>query len=65
MSATILVVDDIQANRKLLQAKLGHEYFQVITAANGQEAVDMAREASPDIILLDVMMPVMDGFEAC
>ena len=65
MSATILVVDDIQANRKLLQAKLGHEYFQVITAANGQEAVDMAREAGPDIILLDVMMPVMDGFEAC
>ena len=65
MSARVLVVDDILANRKLLQAKLSHEYFEVITASNGQEAVDMAREQHPDIILLDVMMPVMDGFEAC
>jgi len=65
VSARVLVVDDILANRKLLQAKLSHEYFEVITASNGQEAVDMAREQHPDIILLDVMMPVMDGFEAC
>lgn len=65
MSARVLVVDDIQANRKLLQAKLSHEYFQVATASNGQEAVDLARATLPDIILLDVMMPVMDGFEAC
>ena len=65
MSARVLVVDDISANRKLLQAKLSHEYFEVITASNGQEAIDMAREQRPDIILLDVMMPVMDGFEAC
>lgn len=65
MSARVLVVDDIEANRKLLQAKLSHEYFQVTTACNGQEAVDLARATLPDIILLDVMMPVMDGFTAC
>ncbi|MAT34472.1 MAG: PleD family two-component system response regulator [Ponticaulis sp.] len=65
MSAKVLVVDDILANRKLLQAKLSHEYFEVITASNGKEAIEAAREHSPDIILLDVMMPVMDGFEAC
>lgn len=65
MSARVLVVDDILANRKLLQAKLCHEYFEVITASNGQEAIDVARSQHPDIILLDVMMPVMDGFEAC
>ncbi|MFC6199637.1 PleD family two-component system response regulator [Ponticaulis profundi] len=65
MSAHVLVADDILANRKLLQAKLSHEYFQVSTACNGQEAVDLARALQPDIILLDVMMPVMDGFEAC
>ncbi|MAP94145.1 MAG: PleD family two-component system response regulator [Ponticaulis sp.] len=65
MSSRVLVVDDILANRKLLQAKLSHEYFQVVTASNGEEALEVARTQHPDIILLDVMMPVMDGFEAC
>ncbi len=65
MSARVLVVDDIQANRKLLQAKLSHEYYHVLTATNGEEAIAAARSQSPDIILLDVMMPIMDGFEAC
>lgn len=65
MSARVLVVDDIEANRRLLQAKLSHEYYQVLTATNGQEAVDLAKSELPDIILLDVMMPGMDGFEAC
>lgn len=65
MSARVLVVDDIEANRKLLKAKLTHEYYQVSTASNGKEAVDVARSTQPDIILLDVSMPVMDGFEAC
>ena len=65
MSARVLVVDDILANRKLLQAKLSHEYYEVITASNGQEAIDVAKAQHPDIILLDVMMPVMDGFQAC
>ena len=65
MSARVLVADDILANRKLLQAKLSHEYYQVSMASDGREAVELARSTQPDIILLDVMMPVMDGFEAC
>ncbi|WP_018996069.1 PleD family two-component system response regulator [Hirschia maritima] len=65
MSARVLVVDDIEANRKLLCAKLAHEYFQVTTAVDGMDAIDKAIATEPDIILLDVMMPRMDGFEAC
>lgn len=65
MSARVLVVDDIEANRKLLCAKLAHEYFQVTTAVDGLDAIDKAIATEPDIILLDVMMPRMDGFEAC
>jgi len=65
MSARILVVDDIKANVKLLEAKLKAEYYDVLTAADGEEALAMIQEASPDIVLLDVMMPGMDGFEVC
>lgn len=65
MSARVLVVDDVEANRKLLCAKLAHEYFQVTTAVDGLDAIDKAIATEPDIILLDVMMPRMDGFEAC
>lgn len=65
MSARVLVVDDIEANRKLLQAKLAHQYFQVTTAVDGIDALDKANAIEPDIILLDVMMPRMDGYEAC
>lgn len=65
MSARILVVDDMLPNVKLLEAKLTKEYYEVITAHNGREALEKARAESPDIILLDVMMPEMDGFETC
>lgn len=65
MTARVLVVDDIPANVKLLEAKLTAEFFDVITANNGQAAIDIAAKEQPDIILLDVMMPVMDGFDAC
>ena len=65
MTALILVVDDLEPNVKLLEAKLTNEYYDVITASNGFEAIEQAKEHSPDIILLDVMMPEMDGFEAC
>ena len=65
MSARILVVYDIAANVKLLEAKLSAEYYIVLTASNGFEALDVARAEQPDLILLDVMMPKMDGFEAC
>ncbi|MGE0408212.1 MAG: PleD family two-component system response regulator [Amphiplicatus sp.] len=65
MTARVLVVDDLEPNVKLLEAKLRAEYFDVIGAFSGQEAVDRAKDDQPDIILLDVMMPGMDGFEAC
>jgi len=65
MTARVLVVDDSAANRKLLEARLQDEYFEVLGAASGAEAITLAQRWSPDIILLDVLMPVMDGFEAC
>jgi two-component system cell cycle response regulator len=65
MSARILVVDDVEVNVRLLEAKLSSEYFTVITASGGAEALRLARSEHPDIILLDVMMPEMDGFEVC
>ncbi len=65
MTARVLVVDDLEPNVKLLEAKLRAEYFDVLTAFSGKEAVELAKSDQPDIILLDVMMPGMDGFEAC
>jgi len=65
MSARILVVDDVDVNIKLLEAKLASEYFNVISANNGETALKIAQDERPDLILLDVMMPRMDGFEVC
>jgi two-component system cell cycle response regulator len=65
MVARILVVDDIEANVRLLEAKLSAEYYEVMTAYDGPTALALAAAESPDIILLDVMMPGMDGFEVC
>ena len=65
MTARVLVVDDILSNVKLLEAKLSAEYFEVMTAFNGLECLARMEEAIPDIVLLDVMMPGMDGFEVC
>lgn len=65
MSARVLVVDDILPNVKLLEAKLASEYYDVLTATSGPEALEKVRVDSPDIVLLDVMMPGMDGFEVC
>lgn len=65
MSARVLVVDDILPNVKLLEAKLASEYYEVLTATSGLEALEKVRTESPDIVLLDVMMPGMDGFEVC
>ncbi|HZD26634.1 MAG TPA: PleD family two-component system response regulator [Alphaproteobacteria bacterium] len=65
MSARILVVDDLLPNVKLLEAKLAREYFDVRTAMNGRDALEAVEREKPDIVLLDVMMPEMDGFEVC
>lgn len=65
MSARILVVDDVIPNVKILEAKLSVEYYDVISAYNGPDALEIAFETPPDLILLDVMMPQMDGFEVC
>jgi two-component system cell cycle response regulator len=65
MSARILVVDDIEANVRLLQAKLEAEYYEVLTAPDGPTALAIAAAEKPDIVLLDVMMPGMDGFSVC
>ncbi|MFI4983803.1 MAG: PleD family two-component system response regulator [Rickettsiales bacterium] len=64
MTARVLVVDDIDFNVKLLDTKLKQEYYNVFTAFNGKEAIQKAKEVQPDIILMDIMMPEMDGFEA-
>jgi len=65
VSARILVVDDVPANVKLLEARLSAEYFQVMTASSGADALKICERGECDMILLDVMMPDMDGFEAC
>ena len=65
MSARILVVDDIESNVRLLQAKLSAEYYEVLTASDGPTALAIAASERPDIVLLDVMMPGMDGFDVC
>jgi two-component system cell cycle response regulator len=65
MSARILVVDDVPANVRLLEAILSAEYFQVLTALDGPSALECAEGQSPDLILTDIMMPGMDGFELC
>ncbi len=65
MTARVLVVDDIKANVKLLEARLSAEYFEILTAYSGPEALEICQVERVDIILLDVMMPGMDGFEVC
>ena len=65
MTARILVVDDIPANVKLLEVRLLAEYFEVLTATSGPDALETCENGKVDVVLLDVMMPDMDGFEVC
>ncbi|MCW8861615.1 MAG: PleD family two-component system response regulator, partial [Rhodospirillales bacterium] len=65
MTARILVVDDMLPSVKMLAAKLSGEYYEVLTAMDGPSALDIIKEKQPDLILLDVMMPGMDGYEVC
>jgi two-component system cell cycle response regulator len=65
MTARVLVVDDVRSNIKLLQTRLSLEYFEVLTATNGPDAIAICEKSGCDIVLLDVKMPGMDGFEVC
>src|SRR5260370_26483167 len=65
MTARVLIVDDVELNVRLLVRKLTDEYFEVFPAFNGADALKLAEAELPDIILLDAMMPGMDGFEVC
>jgi two-component system OmpR family response regulator len=62
---TLLLVDDEENLRTMLAAALAHSGFKVETAANGRDALARTKELGPDLILLDVMMPDLDGFEVC
>jgi DNA-binding response OmpR family regulator len=64
VSVKILAVDDEDDVRRLIQIKLQKEGFEVLTAANGLEGFEKARDEHPDVVLLDVMMPKMDGYTA-
>lgn len=65
MTARILIVDDIAAYTRLLQAKLSAEYYQVAVAHDGETALELTLSWQPDLVLLDVMMPGIDGYETC
>ncbi|HKD76637.1 MAG TPA: response regulator transcription factor, partial [Ktedonobacterales bacterium] len=62
---TVMVVDDDPQMQRLVVRNLQLEGYATVTAGNGQEGVDRVREQTPDLILMDVMMPKMDGFTAC
>jgi two-component system, cell cycle response regulator len=65
MTARILVVDDVPANIKLLEARLLADYFEVLTATDGAQALEICGRTHVDLVLLDIMMPEVDGFEVC
>lgn len=65
MTGRVLVVDDLFPNLRLLEARLSAEYYEVVTATNGPDALAICQQGLCDLVLLDVMMPGMDGFEVC
>jgi two-component system alkaline phosphatase synthesis response regulator PhoP len=64
-SSRVLIADDIQQNRELLEAYLVDEGYQILMAADGQQTMQMVAQHQPDLILLDIMMPRMSGYEVC
>ena len=65
MNEKILIVDDEPRYVRLMEANLNTEGFQVVKGFNGQQAVDLVAEHKPDLVILDIMMPILDGFKAC
>jgi two-component system cell cycle response regulator DivK len=64
MTKTILVVEDQEDNRQILRDLLGASDYELVEAENGQEALDAVARKKPDLILMDIQLPVMDGYEA-
>lgn len=65
MTSIVLVVDDEDMTRKLLRLMLERDGFTILEAEDGQQALEVIAESKPDIVILDVMMPNMDGFTTC
>jgi len=61
----VLLVDDDEGLRRLIRTTLGTEHFELLQAVDGEEALQIARQQHPDLVLLDVNMPKLDGFEVC
>lgn len=64
-SSRVLIADDIQQNRELLEAYLADEGYEILMAADGHQTMQMVEQHQPDLILLDIMMPRMSGYEVC
>ena len=64
-SSRVLIADDIQQNRELLEAYLADEGYEILMASDGQQTMQMVDQQQPDLILLDIMMPRMSGYEVC
>lgn len=64
-SSRVLIADDIQQNRELLEAYLADEGYEMLMASDGQQTMQMVEQHQPDLILLDIMMPRMSGYEVC
>ena len=65
VASIILIADDNQQNRELLEAYLSEEGYEITMAVDGQETLDQVAENQPDIVLLDIMMPKLSGYEVC
>ena len=64
-SSRVLIADDIQQNRELLEAYLADEGYEILMSSDGQQTMQMVEQHQPDLILLDIMMPRMSGYEVC
>ena len=64
-SSRVLIADDIQQNRELLEAYLADEGYEILMASEGQQTMQLVDQQQPDLILLDIMMPRMSGYEVC
>ncbi len=64
-SSRVLIADDIQQNRELLEAYLADEGYEILMASDGQQTMQLVDQQQPDLILLDIMMPRMGGYEVC